>query len=525
MAIITAANGDIQQNIIRGIQFVQAYGTAGCLTSVTTQPPRVGLVGLGVTNGSSVNLSTFPVDYTYDLVPAVAGRTYFATAFEYSFTDISDAIGSEYTIIGKIVGMLTSSSVQRELRAYTDGNERFLSLANAGIVTTTTSLQDPSKDFVALGTQIGDWVSCNNLLLKVTSITTTTNPNDTLNGTAGWRTGGTPGNGNAYIVYSQIGIRLQVYDNASTPVNVLSQSGLFQYEDRATAHYIELMFAPSASGSPSTELVIDGAVISGTTGTNGDPGAMKWYYIVGGTASKTNHWHGQSLFYNLILWDNLTGAPTFSGAFATHYNSLATQRPYVSFLPPASGAPVFDAWTKSTGTDASVLVNDASTRPTEDTTTYVTGAGNGTKQAWKHAAISSASLPIEVSDTIYAVVVKGSIGTSGGATSNTKDILASIYDGTAETGTQATTVTAAGSPGYNPIHGVWEADSAGSAWTPTKLGSIQTVVKQNTAVYNPQVFIAGAWAVGKSASVTSQGVVVWPTVLPTSQSRHFAQVI
>jgi ABC-type cobalt transport system substrate-binding protein len=73
--------------------------------------------------------------------------------------------------------------------------------ANAAVTAPAGKLIDTRQNFAGYtATLVGGVVTCSSFTMTVTSISTTTNPNDTLNGSGGWSVGGPPGAGLAYEV-------------------------------------------------------------------------------------------------------------------------------------------------------------------------------------------------------------------------------------------------------------------------------------------------------------------------------------
>lgn len=101
--------------------------------------------------------------------------------------------GVRGTVQGDITGTSTSGSVQRTTGSATSGS--------------ATTLVDTSKNFVTAGVIVGDEyriTSQANNWARVTSITTTTNTNDTLNSTAGFTGSIVVGSGDTYEVYDEL---------------------------------------------------------------------------------------------------------------------------------------------------------------------------------------------------------------------------------------------------------------------------------------------------------------------------------
>lgn len=92
--------------------------------------------------------------------------------------------------IGGAISVLLGSGVVPLVSATDSGT------GTGAVTTTDTTLIDTRNDFTG---RVGGVITCNTKTMTITSITTTTNPDDTVNG-ASWSGGGNPGNGNSWTL-------------------------------------------------------------------------------------------------------------------------------------------------------------------------------------------------------------------------------------------------------------------------------------------------------------------------------------
>lgn len=439
--------------------------------------------GLGDTNSRC----TFP---DYPFVAASASRNWVGVlatfVFDMPVADADQDVVRLFQLCFNIATINTAPASYREVQLYSQYGTARTSGAAAATYT-ATSIQDTSKNFTSLGVVVGDYVLCNaggsHKMMRVTSISTTTNTNDTLNGSAGWY-GGTPGAATAYLVKS-MKFNFRVTDGTTS----WDGGTLFTNPTPGTAYTIDLKFKPTA-GASETKLYVNGtSEINVTAGTNVSPNNKVGVILDTrdpGTGKGTGGWHGSGGMYNFVLYDDIaSGRAPFDGStypITSPTNYLVTHRG----VDTAHSGPRYDAYTKSSGSDVHPLLRDASTAPSYDQSTNAYATGGGQKQSVFYDYVGNADIALGA-DVVYGVMSYLSADLAGNVTDSQK-----VY----HTTTTTDDVASAWGP-YNQNPGVGamvyaaSLDPTGAPWTPTNLDLVQAVAEVTTFTTKPYLTTGG----------------------------------
>ena len=394
--------------------------------------------------------------------------------------DTTDDTANQERYIGGALQFGAAAGGQRGLTIVSGApTSRTSGTADAAVTYSATTLTDTRKDFIALGVIAGDIIftsgGSKGVVGSVAATVLTLDAN-------GWKYG-TPANGTGYNVYVKdtLTFKWRLTD-FTTPSDSASVVASFW---KTTPYVIDWKFKP-ASGAVENKLTVDNAlVINTTTGGTENPATTKIRILVAGSyISKLSSWKGATYLFNGKVYDNLT--QTDVDAYPLAYDADVLNRIMVTYnKPKAGGAERYDAWTKSTGTDAAALIDEIRN---VDKTDYTQGTASATdKQAWDYEALASADYPINSYDTIYTVQ---SVGQALETNGTVQDLIVKHSDGVANddagrhSGKTATNVRA-------PLWYCAALAPDGGPWTFAKAEACQTVVENPDALTTRMVYGAG----------------------------------
>lgn len=360
--------------------------------------------------------------------------------------------------------------------------------ASAAITYNISKVTDTRRNFLTDGVVAGDWAIGPTGIMRVTTISTTTNPNDTLNGLLGWQmiTSDTnPANGTTVSVYpsANANYKWRITDGTTN----WDSTARACVEYNSTPYVIDFQWQPSVTvASNKVALWVNGVLeISPATSTGGfapiqSPTVLgAGMYIGADDVAKGNVWPTYIEWYNTILYDDISQPPF--DTFPITYDPLAANRPVVTFRPPKrSGSHKYTAWTPSTGADVSAMIDD---HVVVDQTTYITPTATDDMASWQCKDLTLCDYPLTTADQVYAVQSIGncSIGTGGKLSMGHTD--GSTLDDAGR--------MVRGTTGVGQMLWCASKDPGGSPWTYAKANTCQTWVKNVTHAVGNRVNDAG----------------------------------